>query len=289
MPNILVTFSRVKACKKIFWLSLILMSILIATSCSIPDLKTPVSTPIKQSTTLQPSSTTVSIVTTTVVTTITSPPTASTTPISRPPEINEFLQSGKSVSDINPLEFAGVKESVDQTFSKLFGEAYYASHQSLVDYYNPHDIYKLEQVLVSLVNLTDWQYKEDYFDCSEMTALTEYALEAAGFETLIITSLDPTGMGDPAVTTGHAWCVVVMKTASGSQLVPVEATAPGYPQIPQRGKRMPYKSKGKTGSQAYDEYITTGWVLDNIYEAFRYLPEEFDWWNSVQINRSWFK
>ena len=223
------------------------------------------------------------------------PPTSTPSPVapealpSRPPEIKEFMQSGTSVSATYPLEFAAAKDAVNQTFLKLFGESYYQSHQSLVDYYQPHDIYKLEQALASLVNLTDWTYKEDYFDCSEMTALTEYALEAAGFDTLIVTSLDPSGTGDPDVTTGHAWCVVVMKTPSGTQLIPVEATAPGYPQIPQRGKKTAYRAKGKTGYQAYDEYITRGWVLVNIYESFRYLPEEFDWWNSAQINRSWFK
>jgi len=286
--NILVPLRRAIVGRKAFLLSLILGSALIATSCSFPDLTAPASTPVATSATLQPSPTPIPTVTTTVQPSPTSTPIVTTTPISKPPEIIEFLQSGKSVSDINPTEFVAARDEVNRTIIQLFGETYYTSHQSLVDYYKPQDIYKLEQVLISLVNLTDWQYKENYFDCSEMTALTEYALEAAGFETLIITSVDPTGSGDPNVI-GHAWCVVIMKTASGSQLIPVEATAPGYPQIPPRGKRMPYKSKGKAGSQAYDEYITKGWVLDNIYEAIRYLPQEFDWWNSAQINRSWFQ
>ncbi len=259
--------------KKALWLSLLLVSVLIATSCSPANPTAPVSTPVATPTP-QPSPTLT--------------PVATPTPMSRPPEIKAFLEYGSSVSDMNPLEFVAARDAVDQTFMQLFGETYYASHQNLVDYYKPHDIYKLEQALASLVSLTDWQYKENYFDCSEMTALTEYALEAAGFETLIISSLDPTGTGDPTVTTGHAWCVVVMKTPSGSQLIPVEATSPGYPQIPQKGKKSAYKVKGKVGYQAYDEYITKGWVLDNIYEAFRYVPQEFDWWNSAQINRSWF-
>jgi len=199
-----------------------------------------------------------------------------------------FLQSGKSVSDINPSEFVAATQAVNEGFMQLFHETYYLSHQNLVDYYKPHDVYKLQQALASLVNLTDWQYKEGYFDCSEMAALTEYALEAAGFDTLIIASLDPTGTDDPTITTGHAWCVVVLKTTSGNQLVPVEATAPGYPQIPLQGKKSSYKSRGKTGSQFYDEYITKGWVLDTIYEAYRYIPQDFDWWNSAQINRGWF-
>ena len=281
--NISVHLIRAVTGKKALWLSLFLAISLIATSCSLPGLTELMPTSIISSTEPQPSPTIIA------TTTITQPsPTVTTMPVSIPPELREFLQSGKSVSEINPDEFTEAREAVNRTFAQLFGEAYYASHQRLVDYYKPQDISKLELVLANLVNLTNWEYTEDHFDCSEMTALTEYALEAAGFETLIITSVDPTGSGDPNVI-GHAWCIVVLKTASGSQLVPVEATAPEHPQIPQRGKKMPYKSKGKTGSQTYDEYVTRGWVLDNIYEAFRYLPDEFDWWNSAQINRSWFK
>ncbi len=259
--------------EKVLRLSLLLVSVLIATSCSPANPTAPVSTPVA-TTTAQPSPTLT--------------PVATPTPMSRPPEIKAFLQSWESISDINPSEFVAATQAVNEGFIQVFHETYYLSHQNLVDYYKPHDVYKLQQALASLVNLTDWQYKEDYFDCSEMTALTEYALEAAGFETLIISSLDPTGTGDPTVTTGHAWCVVVIKTTSGSQLIPVEATSPGYPQIPQQGKKSAYKAKGKTGYQSYDEYVTKGWVLDTIYEAFRYVPQDFDWWNSAQINRGWF-
>lgn len=214
--------------------------------------------------------------------------TAITLAMSRPPEIKDFLEFGISVSESDPLEFLASREIVEQSFTKNFNETYYFKRQSLVDFYKPYDASKLQLALGSLAKLTDWQYAEDIFDCSEMTALTEYALEAAGFDTLMISSLDPTGSGDPSITTGHAWCVVVSKASSGNQLIPIECTSPGYPQIPEKGKKSAYRVKGSVGYKSYDEYITKGWVLDDIYEATRYLQKEFDWWETKPINKSWF-
>lgn len=229
------------------------------------------------------------IVLTTGCITINPPPAQAPTPApvpastpAKPPSIEAFKEYGRPPS-MNPLEFVTAREQVDQTFMKLFGEVYYYSYPNLVEYYKPHDITKLRQALQDLAKLAAWNYQKGYFDCSEMSALTEYALKAAGFDTYIVTGVDPT------VGTGHAWCIIVMKSPSGVELIPVEATSPGRPQIPDKGVRWAYQYQGNVGYQTYEDYITYGWVLENIYLAYKYLPNEFDWWNSCQVDRSWFK
>ena len=200
------------------------------------------------------------------------------------PSIQTFV-APESVPPMNPLEFATARQRIDETFVRLFGETYYANHPNLVNYYEPHDIVKLRQALEDLKKLTTWQYKADYFDCSEMSALTQYALQAAGFETLIVVGYD-VARGERA---GHAWVVVILRTQSGVELVPVEATSEGGPAIPRKGERWPYKLGNQVRYQTYDDYVSQGYAMQNIYQAEQYCPGDFDWWNSCQIDTSWFK
>jgi len=72
--------------------------------------------------------------------------------------------------------------------------------------------------LVSFLRGLEWTepYKENVFDCSEMSASLERTLENAGFHTMIIVGKSP---GDPSK--GHAWLLV---EASAGKYMPVEAT-----------------------------------------------------------------
>lgn len=201
------------------------------------------------------------------------------------PPIQTFV-APESVPPINPLQFAAAQQRIDQAFIKLFGEIYYANHPNLVSYYYPQDIAALTRVINDLKTLIKWEYKADYFDCSNMSSLTQYALTAAGFETLIVVGYD-IAHGERA---GHAWVVIILRSSqSGVELVPVETTTTGGPSIPAKGSRVAYRLGNEVHYQTYDDYISQGYAMQNIYQAEQYCPGDFNWWNSCQIDVSWFK
>jgi len=215
-------------------------------------------------------------------------PTPSSTPtptgtLPKLPSIQTFV-APENVPPVNPLEFVTARQQIDQTFVKLFGETYYANHPNLVNYYEPHDIGKLTQAVQDLKNLTKWEYKANYFDCSNMSGLTQYALHAAGFETLIVVGYD-IAAGERH---GHAWVVVILQSQSGVKLIPVETTATGGPTIVGNGERSPFKLGNEVHYQTHDDYISQGYAMQDIYQAEEYSPGDFNWWNSCPIDRSWF-
>ena len=97
-------------------------------------------------------------------------------------------------------------------------------------------------------------YKEDEFDCSEMSAYMEWYLEKYGFNASICTSQHFEG------SKGHAW--VRVDTKDG--VVYIEATA----------KKDLIKRDG--------DYTRPERIYESIYEVRN--VDEFDWWASNSFN-----
>ena len=94
------------------------------------------------------------------------------------------------------------------------------------------------------------KYERGVFDCSEISAYVEWALEDAGFDAYIVLAED------------HAWNMV--KVAGATYYVDMSS---GKPYIFKSDKRYPKIVK----------------IFKNIYEAVEYYHsvKEWDWWNVV--------
>jgi hypothetical protein len=154
--------------------------------------------------------------------------------------------------------------------STFFKENYYTSRPYVTDKYKSHDLTALKQALADMSQLP-WRYKAGYFDCSEMSALVELYLEVAGFDTVIVIGRDPQVQGP-----GHAWVVVFLSQGA----VPVEATALAIP----KPTGNIYGQPPNQVVMNYGDYLRSGWVLRDIYEAVIYNPGDFDWWNSYPLS-----
>jgi hypothetical protein len=99
-------------------------------------------------------------------------------------------------------------------------------------------------------------YKENVFDCSEMSAYLEWKLENEGWHTLII-------VGDSPFSTGkHAWLLV--ETEKG-KYTPVEST------------NIVVIRSDNPNFGAYFKYDRQ---FETIQEALSYNEADFDWWAS---------
>lgn len=99
-------------------------------------------------------------------------------------------------------------------------------------------------------------YKEDIFDCSEMSAYIEWRLENEGYHTYI--AVGETPWEDD---TYHAWLLV---ETSEDAYMPVEATV--YDLV---SWSDPY----------FDNYYDYDQLFETIHDALYDYPDEFDWWN----------
>ena len=194
------------------------------------------------------------------------PPPLSPSP---PPEGLSDIEAFVATPDWQPSYTIAELTRIKEQMSKFFKEDYYGSRPYVSDEYSPNNLQALKQVLKDMKKLP-WQYQAGYFDCSEMSALVELYLEVAGFDTVIVSGRDPAVQGP-----GHAWVVVFLENPA-FQAVPVEATSLSIPK-----KTGNIYSNGVVMN--YDDYLRSGWVLRDIYEAEAHRPQEFDWWNSYPL------
>jgi len=115
-------------------------------------------------------------------------------------------------------------------------------------------VYELDNELYGL----EWlhPYKEDEFDCSEMSAYLEWHLENEGWNVMILAGDSPFGSGK------HAWLLV--ETSQGKYM-PVEST----------NIQVVWWEDPN-----FDGYFTYDYSFDTIQEAIAYSESEFDWWDS---------
>lgn len=138
------------------------------------------------------------------------------------------------------------------------------------------------------------------FDCSEMAAYTEWALENAGFDAYIAVGKPPLDKSSPY---GHAWVLVRARDSRPERnpFVPKEKWIPleptellnkedrlrskirkffttGFDIIGIVGELMPY----------YNDYLKG---YDHLYKSITEMPPryitEFDWWNEVYVKKNW--
>lgn len=260
------------------------MKVLVSASLSPSPTPTPVPTPIPQPTpnpTPNP----------------TPQPIASPTPTPSPQSadrreglvpINSFVATPGYNPAVDIRQIIQVQAQLDRIFKERYGIPYYGGFPDLSKIYEPHDASKLQMALKDLRGLTQWKYVLNKFDCSNMSALTQFYLANAGFKTVMVIGQDPNAFN------GHAW-VVVLISGLDPQAVPVEATTPGGPAIPDKGS-WSYIARGVTGTQTYDDYVTKGWAVQDIYQAAGWVQRhygetlgpdnEFNWWDTTQVNWS---
>lgn len=103
------------------------------------------------------------------------------------------------------------------------------------------------------------KYEKNVFDCSEISAYTEWALEDAGFDAYIVLGEVDFGSNNKGT---HAWNMVKV----GGATYYIDASS---------GKPYLFKSD--------DRYLRVIDVFKNIYEAVKNYGrvDEFDWWNIV--------
>lgn len=217
-------------------------------------------------------------------------PTATTSPSPSPtPTLTDRreglapLHSFIATSGYNPAvdirQIVQVQSQIDRTFRDRYQTPYYGGFPGLSKLYEPHDANKLQAALSDIKGLTRWEYAIDVFDCSNMTALTQFYLANAGFKTVMVVGQDPDAFD------GHAWVVVLVSNPS-PEAIPIETTTPGGPTIPRKGvTQFPSRVRGKTILQSYDDYITKGWAIQDIYQAtVKFGEKEFNWWDVAQID-----
>ena len=184
------------------------------------------------------------------------------TPESQPVAIEAFI----STPDWQPSYTIADLAQAKAELSKFFEDAYYAERPYVAEKYKPHDLAALKRAL-SDMNQLPWKYKAGYFDCSEMSALVQLYLKVAGFDPVIVLGKDPEIQG-----AGHAWNTIFLQSGA----VPIEPTGLCIP-----------KATGNVYGQVvmnYGDYLRSGWVLRDIYEAWVWRPHEFDWWNSYALS-----
>jgi uncharacterized repeat protein (TIGR02543 family) len=167
--------------------------------------------------------------------------------------------------------FETIQASIDNVFLDEVNTTYYGNWML-----SKEDVRELEGMRVEaglsevdmielLVGIcrecTNWVdlYTINRFDCSEMSALFECMMEQTGYPTCIAASLGYR----------HAWCLVKTEERDEGYL-PVECT----------GMFIPWEgSSGLT----WDEYFDYEELFETIYQGEEWFPEQFDWWNSVQV------
>lgn len=189
--------------------------------------------------------------------------------------------------DDNQIE--QVQNQIDQTFESRYSIPYYGAYPELNKRYEPHDAVQLQKALNDIKSLTTWRYVAKKFDCSNMSALTEFYLSNAGFDAVMVV-----GQSEK-LASGHAWVVVLLSGAAPEE-IPVECTTAGGPTIPSKLKPTVFSVKGIKDTQSYDDYINGGWVVEDIYQATGWAQtafnqtlgsdNEFNWWDTTQVNWS---
>jgi len=131
-------------------------------------------------------------------------------------------------------------------------------------------------------------YKRNMFDCSEMAAYVEWALEDAGFEARICEGRVP---WDPYnIYVRHAWVLVKEKPSLFSKdgWHPIEATAllNREDTLFQRFEKLLLDIAGEGGyvrsyCPYYENYFKYDYCWDSIYEIPDSRLDEYDWWNEL--------
>ncbi len=141
---------------------------------------------------------------------------------------------------------------LDQLFLQRYGHHYYSSSQ-----YEQPEIDKLESLLKEVESHVPFGkvgvYKEDYFDCSEMSAYIEYYLEQKGYQASIF-----------IIPNEHAW--VMVYTTEG--WIPIETTNL-FIATPTNCKNF------SMYSEAGSRYDSIGEIWDEVENI-----SEFDWWDT---------
>ena len=203
------------------------------------------------------------------------------------------LQSFVASPDYNPAvnitQIVQVQSQIDQLFEQRYNIPYYDGLSELSNKYDPHDENALQSALSDLKNLTQWNYVANKFDCSNMSALTQFYLANAGFKTILVVGTDA------QLDEGHCWVVVLLSDPT-PEAVPVECTTQGGPAIPSKVNPNDFISHGVTDTQSYNDYLTGGWAVQDIYQAAAWAEQnwgetlgsdnEFNWWDTTQVNWS---
>lgn len=215
-------------------------------------------------------------------------PSATPTPISPPSDrregllpLHSFVASPNDVPAADIRQIVLVQSKIDRIFKERFGIPYYGGMPELSRLYEPHDVRQLEAALKDIKSLTEWKYVLNVFDCSNMAALTQFYLANAGFRTVMVVGRDLNNFS------GHAWVVVLISDPT-PQAIPIEATTRGGPAIPKEGSSWSYTARGVTGTQSYDDYVTQGWAIQDIYQAAASIGrDEFTWWDGrIKVDSS---
>jgi hypothetical protein len=204
------------------------------------------------------------------------------------------LQSYVASPDYNPaVDITGivkVQSQIDQLFQERYNITYYDDLPELSERYAPHDENALQLALNDLKNLTQWNYVVNKFDCSNMSSLTQFYLANAGFRTIMVVGTDA-----QLNNSGHCWVVVFLSNPT-PEAIPIECTTVGGPAIPSKDYPNSFTSNGVTDTQSYNDYLTGGWTVQDIYQAAAWAERnwgetlgsdnEFNWWDATQVNWS---
>jgi hypothetical protein len=142
--------------------------------------------------------------------------------------------------------------------SEGYNEGYSEGRQAgRFDFYyvKPKQKYGVDE-LADWLGRWEWlkPYQAGVFDCSEMSAYTEWKLENEGWHTLIIVGNCPFATGK------HAWLLV--ETSTGKYM-PVESTD---------------ISVVMWADPNFDKYFEYDHQFETIQQALAYNQSEFDWW-----------
>ncbi len=159
---------------------------------------------------------------------------------------------------VTDSQLSGCEEAYSELAAQ-YAEQVKASQEARFEfYYSPAVVHRVGlDELKGYLELFDWIpqfYSEGYFDCSEIAAYMEWALENAGFHTVLLCGDSPTGGGR------HAWLLV---EAGENRYMPVEATIP---------KVVLWDDKH------FDDYFARDYSYDDITQAITAGRTEFDWW-----------
>ena len=203
------------------------------------------------------------------------------------------IQSFVASPDYNPAvdirQIVSVQSQINQLFKERYNIPYYDGLPELSKRYEPHDKNELQMALNDLSGLTQWKYVVNKFDCSNMSALTQFYLSNAGFKTVMVVGTDA------KLLEGHAWIVVLISNPT-PEAIPIECTTQGGPAIPSKVNPNLFTSNGVTDTQSYNDYLTGGWAVQDIYQAAAWAQQNysetlgsdnaFNWWDTTQVNWS---
>ena len=199
------------------------------------------------------------------------------TPTPSPKQQRIDLEKYMATPDLQPSYTIADLTRAKAELSNFFEEDYYAERLYVSEKYRPHDLAALKRAIVDM-NQLPWTYKSSVFDCSEMSAIVQLYLKVAGFDTVMVIGSDPAAQG-----AGHAWPIVFLQQPT-FQAVPVEATSLSIP----KATGNVYGAPPNQVVMDYEDYLKSGWVLRDIYEAWVWGSgqgeNEFDWWNSYPLS-----